>query len=55
MEVRVKIVVSDDAVEFEEQMNRELEFIGTRFLNILFFQTKDWRFSAMITYTKDEE
>lgn len=55
MEVRVKIVVSDDAAEFEEMLNKELKFVGKRFINILYFQTADWKFSAMITYTKDEE
>lgn len=55
MEVRIKIVVSDDAAEFEERMNRELKFIGKSFINILYFQTVEWKFSAMITYEKDEE
>lgn len=47
---QVKIVVSDDAAEFEEMINKELKVISSGYSYIELFKCDDWKFSCIIVY-----
>lgn len=48
---QVKIIVSDDASEFEDQLNKELKNLGMKVKKIdMHCYTSEWKFYATIIY-----
>lgn len=51
---KVKVVVADDAIDFEKELNAELEDIPVENVkNVYVRNTSDWSFYAVIVYVED--